>query len=219
MRVVYTEQQLATEQVHMEEKQRVLGIFPNFYTSYVADAAKMSQGLKWQLAARSLVDPITFFAAATTAGVEQWQNTHSGFGQGAQGYGKRFGATYADRGVGIFFGEALLPILFHQDPRYFYKGTGTPQSRALYAMSYSVICKGDNKRWQPNYSKLLGAFAVGAIATTYYPLDGHSRESLIVNQSLIQIGFSAFDGLVREFVIPRLVKGGNAPKLPPLHMP
>ncbi len=219
VRVVFTEQQLATEQVHLEEKQRVLGIIPNFYTSYVADAAKMSPGLKWQLAARAAVDPLTFVAAASTAGVEQWQNIHSGFGQGAQGYGKRFGATYADRGIGIFFGDALLPVLFRQDPRYFYKGTGTLQSRAWYAMSTAVICRGDNKRWQPNYSNVLGAFAAGAISTTYYPLDGHSRESLIVNQSLIGIGFSALDGLVREFVIPRLVRGGNAPKLPPLRLP
>ena len=86
------------------------------------------------------------------AGVEQASNTFAGYGQGAQGYGKRFGANYADAFIDTMIGGAILPSLFKQDPRYFYKGTGTIRSRAMYAIANSVICKGDNGRWQPNYS-------------------------------------------------------------------
>ena len=64
---------------------------------------------------------------------------------------------YADLVSGTFIGGAILPSLFKQDPRYFYKGTGSRKSRFFYAIANSVICKGDNGRWQPNYSNISAA--------------------------------------------------------------
>ena len=95
---------------------------------------------------------MTWLVVGAFAGVEQAGNTFAGYGQGAQGYGKRFGANYADGLSDTMIGGAILPSLFKQDPRYFYKGTGTIRSRAMYAIANAVICKGDNGRWQPNYS-------------------------------------------------------------------
>src|SRR5580698_1183712 len=92
-----------------------------------------------------------------------------GYGQGAQGYAKRFGASYTDGFVGTFLADAVLPSVLHQDPRYFYRGTGSIRSRALYAMASAVICKGDNGRWQPNYSNVLGNLAAAGISNAYYP--------------------------------------------------
>lgn len=164
-----TTNEVAEEQIKVEEKQRVIGIIPNFYVSYVPNAAPLSTKQKFQLAARTVVDPFTFMIVAGTAGIEQAQNHFIGYGQGVQGYAKRFGANYADTVDGTFIGGAILPSLLKQDPRYFYKGTGSMSVRFFYAISMSVICKGDNGRWQPNYSNILGNLAAGGLSNLYYP--------------------------------------------------
>src|SRR5208337_2749321 len=139
------------EQIKVEEKQRVLGVLPNFYVSYIPDAAPLNSKQKFTLAWKTVVDPFTFLFTGGVAGVEQAQNHFAGYGQGAQGYGKRFGAAYADTVTGTFI------------------GSGSKRSRILYALANSVICKGDNRRWQPNYSTILGSLAVGGISNLYYP--------------------------------------------------
>ena len=82
-------------------------------------------------------------------------------------------------------GGAILPSLFKQDPRYFYKGTGRITSRAMYAIANSVICKGDNGRWQPNYSGILGGIAAGGISNLYYPASDRSGVELTFDNALI----------------------------------
>ena len=163
--------EVAEEQIKIEEKQRVLGAIPNFYVSYDPDAEPLDAQQKFKLAFRTMVDPFTFFIAGAVAGIEQAQNHFIEYGQGAQGYAKRFGASYADAATGTFIGAAILPTLLKQDPRYFYKGTGSKTSRALYAIANAVICKGDNRRWQVNYSNILGSLAAGGISNLYYPRD------------------------------------------------
>ena len=151
----------------IQEKQRVLGVFPNFYVSYDPDAAPCSARSKsssWRGGPRSIRTTTSVLTGAT-AGVQQWQNNFSGYGQGAQGYAKRYGAIYAGTVTGTFLGGAVFPSLFKQDPRYFYKGTGTVRSRFLYAIANAVICKGDNRKWQPAYSSILGDLASGEFRT------------------------------------------------------
>src|SRR6202034_515598 len=104
-----------------------------------------------------------------TAGIEQAQNDFSGYGEGFGGYAKRYGATYGTRVTSTMFGAAIFPSLFHQDPRYFYRGKGKVITRALYAISTVVICKGDNGHWQPNYSNVLGNVRSPAISSAHYP--------------------------------------------------
>src|SRR4029077_10209307 len=133
------------------------------------DAAPLSSKQKFELAWKSTVDPITFGVTGAIAGIEQAENRFSGYGQGAEGYGKRFGASYADLVTSTYIGGAILPSLLKQDPRYFYKGTGGKRSRILYALANSVICKGDNGHWQANYSGILGSLAAGGISNLYYP--------------------------------------------------
>ncbi len=156
VQVAVTQTELATEQLKAQEQQRVLGIFPNFYSSYIWDAAPLSSGQKYQLALRSIADPFAFVGTGIFAAAEQWQNTFPGYGQGAQGYAKRYGAAYADEALSRMIGSAILPSLLHQDPRYFYRGSGSKKSRALYAISAAVICRGDNGKMQPNYSYVAG---------------------------------------------------------------
>jgi len=156
VKVTVTPDEIATDQVHVEEKQRLLGVIPNFYVTYDQHPAPLTTRLKFELAWKSTVDPVSFGIVGIIAGFEQADNTFAGYGQGAQGYGKRFGAAFADSVTGTFIGGAILPSLLKQDPRYFYKGTGTVKERTLYAMANAFICKGDNGRWQPNYSSLGG---------------------------------------------------------------
>lgn len=198
-----TETELAEVQLKDEEKQRVLGFVPNFYVSYVPDAAPLTPKQKFELAWRSTLDPVTLGLNAAAAGIEQADNQYSGYGQGAQGYGKRYGAAYADTVSSTFIGGALLPSLLKQDPRYFYKGTGTFGSRFLYALANVVICKGDNKRWQPNYSYLLGDFASSGLSNLYYPANDRGA-GLTFENAAIGIGATAAANILQEFIIRKL---------------
>lgn len=201
--------EIAQEQLNLEEKQRVLGVFPNFYVSYDQHAEPLTTRQKYQLAWRTSIDPVTWLMTGAVAGGEQASNTFAGYGQGAQGYGKRFGANYADGFTSTMIGGAILPALFKQDPRYFYKGTGSLASRAMYAIANSVICKGDNGHWQPNYSGILGGIAAGGISDLYYPASSRSGVEVTFTNALIGTAEGAVQNLFQEFIVRRLT-----PRLP-----
>jgi len=208
--------EVAEEQIKVEEKQRVLGVIPNFYISYVPNAVPLNSKQKFELAWKTTVDPGTFVLNGVFAGVEQAQNHFSGYGQGAQGYGKRYGAGYADTVTGTFIGSAILPSLLKQDPRYFYKGSGSKRSRILYATANSVICKGDNGRWQANYSNILGSLAAGGISNLYYPANDRNGAGLTFENAAIGIGATAVTNLFQEFVVRKFTPKvpNNAPAKP-----
>ncbi|MES2220543.1 MAG: carboxypeptidase-like regulatory domain-containing protein [Acidobacteriota bacterium] len=206
VQAVFTGYDLAEQQIHLEEKQRVLGVFPNFYTSYVWKAEPMTGGQKFRLAWRSVIDPVTFLSTGVVAGAQQWNNSFADYGQGAAGYAKRYGANYADGFIGLMLGGAVFPTILHQDPRYFYKGTGSIRSRALYALSTVVICRGDNGRWQPNYSNVLGTFAAGGISNAYYPARDRGF-GLTVGNSLIGLAAGGGAALLQEFLIKKISRG------------
>ncbi len=207
VRVVFSPHELAEEQMKLEEKQRVLGIFPNFYTSYVWNAEPLTTRQKFHLAFRSSIDPVTFLGAGAIAGLEQWQNYYSGYGSGAAGYARRYGAAYGDGFIGIMIGSAILPSILHQDPRYFYKGVGSKKSRALYAISTVVICKGDNGRWQPNYSNVFGNLAAAGISNAYYPASDRNGAGLTIGNALIGTAAGAVGALLQEFVFRKVSTG------------
>jgi hypothetical protein len=209
VRVVVPQAEIAEDEIKAQEKQRVFGVIPNFYVSYIPDAAALDTRQKFELARRSTFDPVTILLTGAVAGLQQAQGQFEEYGQGAQGYAKRFGASYADTITGTFIGSAILPSLLKQDPRYFYKGTGSTRSRILYALANSVICKGDNKRWQPNYSNIAGSFAAGGISNLYYPSDDRGVAFTFEN-GLIAIGEGAAANLIQEFLVRKLTP--NLPK-------
>jgi hypothetical protein len=185
----------------------VLGVFPNFYVTYVWNAAPLSSGQKFRLALRTSIDPVSIGISGVVAGVEQWQDDFSGYGQGAQGYAKRFGASYADGFISTMLGGAVLPSILHQDPRYFYKGTGSIPSRALYAIGSVVICKGDNGHWQPNYSNVFGNLAAAGISNIYYPSSDRDGAGVTISNSLIGTASSAIGALFQEFLVKKISRG------------
>ena len=201
---------IAEEQVKVQEKQRVLGVFPNFYVSYVWDAVPLTAGQKFRLALREEVDPEVFAGAAVGAGLQMWLGYYRGYGNGAKGFFTRMGASYGDGFNSSLIANAILPSLLHQDPRYFYKGTGTIRSRALYAMSAVFLCKGDNGRWQPNYSNVFGNLAAAGISNAYYPAADRGATLTVVNTS---IGFasSAAGNVIQEFFLKKITHGAPQP--------
>ena len=208
VQVTVTQNEIAQEQVKAEEKQRVFGVLPNFYSSYIWNAAPLSSKQKFGLATKSITDPVDFLSSGIVAGIEQDRNTYPGYGQGAQGYAKRYGADYANGAIGRMLSSAVFPSLFHQDPRYFYKGSGSVRSRVLYAIGMAVITKGDNGQWQPNYSYVLGSFAAGGIANAYHPSTDRGAR-LTIDNALLDIAGHAADNLVREFILRKFT-----PKVP-----
>ena len=216
VQVSASREEIAQELFKEEEEQRVLGIIPNFYVAYSPDAPPLTSRQKFHLAWRSSIDPITLLATGSFAGIEQADNSFSGYGQGAQGYGKRFAANYADNFIGTMIGGAILPSLLKQDPRYFYKGTGSARSRIFYAIANAVICKGDNGHWQPNYSSLAASLAAGGISNLYYPSADRNGVSLTFENSGIGLASSAVENLFQEFVVRKLTPkltnfGGSKP--------
>jgi hypothetical protein len=218
VRVVVPTVEVAAEEIKEQEKQRVLGVIPNFYVSYVQDAAPLTSKQKFGLAWKTTIDPVSFAVVGVIAGVQQWQNNFVEYGQGAQGYGKRYGAAYADFVSATFIGGAVLPSLLKQDPRYFYKGTGTVRERVLYALSMAVMCRGDNGKWQFNYSAIGGSLVSGGISNAYYP-DKDRGAALVFENTLIGIGENAATNLLQEFVIRKLTPAASKNNGQPANQP
>jgi hypothetical protein len=191
---------LAEAEIRTEEKQRLFGFAPNFYVSYTFDAKPLTAKQKWELAYKSSIDPLTFVIVGGFAGIQQATNTIPEWGQGAAGYGKRYGTTYANVAIGNVLGGAVLPIIFRQDPRYFYKGTGTKKSRALYALSTAVIARGDNGKWQPAYAGILAELAAGGISNAYYPAAERQGAALTFENAGLGIAFTGVSNFFQEFL-------------------
>jgi hypothetical protein len=205
--VTLSQHDIAEEQLKDEEKQRVLGVIPNFYVSYVPNAAPLSAGQKLKLAARTMYDPAIFLGAGVRAGIQQARNTYPSFGQGAEGYAQRYGVAYGTRASSFFLGNALFPVIFRQDPRYFYQGTGTVKSRTWHAITSPFYCRGDNGRYQTCYSNILGNFAAGGVSNAFIPAaDRNGAQTTIVNSSLNTLG-GISRALMQEFVLPRFTRG------------
>jgi len=206
----------ADEQVHKQEHQRILGLAPNFNTSYVQDAEPLTVKQKFELAAHSVTDPFTFVAAGFDALLSQVQNEFPGYGQGAKGYGKRFGASYLDTFDGTMIGNALFPALLKQDPRYFRQGTGSFRSRFFHAVISTVECKNDNRKWSPNYSNILGNIAAGGISNLYYPQSDRGV-GLTFERAAVVSGEGAIGSVFVEFwpdISRRMFRKRNATATP-----
>jgi Carboxypeptidase regulatory-like domain len=211
VQVTQTRDEIAAEEVRVEERQRVFGVIPNYYVSYVPEPVPLSTRQKFHLGWKFTIDPVSIAFAGVFAGAQQASDSHSGYGQGAQGYAKRFGAAYTDFVTGVFFGNMVFPALLKQDPRYFYKGTGSKKSRFFYAVANAVICKGDNGHWQPNYSSILGSLTSGGISNLYYPASDRGI-GLTFENTLIGIGGSAGSAVIQEFFLKKVTSHSHNPQ-------
>jgi hypothetical protein len=206
--VTYSPVELATQQLKQEEQQRVLGILPNFYVSYEGEnTARLTAKMKFQLALKVSYDPATIGGIAMVSASRQAVNTPK-YGQGWGPYGERFGATAADGFTDIMIGGAILPSLLHEDPRYFYQGTGTTKSRLRHALLSPFIGRRDNGTWGPNYSSVGGDLGSAALSNLYFP---QSQRGPGLVMSLFALGTAERLGsiLTQEFVIGRMGARGS----------
>ena len=205
--VVMTREQIADQELKDETKQRVLGILPNFYTSYVWDAAPLNSRQKFKLTLRALVDPFVFVRTGIIAGIQEADGTFPEYGDGFSGYAERYGAAYGDVVAGRMIGSAILPSIFHQDPRYFYRGTGGVPRRALHALISSVAARSDSRKHvEPNYTRTIGDFAAGYLSRTWHP-GSDNGITLAVDNMLLGIADAAGRNLLQEFLFKHISRG------------
>lgn len=205
--VHYDPVEVATEQFKAEEKQHVFGIIPNFYVSYENDPAPLTTKMKFQLALKVSTDPVTAAGTFFVASAKQAGNTPD-YGQGWGAYGKRFGAVAADGFADIMIGGAILPSLLHQDPRYFYQGTGTTGSRIRHAVFSTFVARTDNGKSQPNYSSLGGVLASSSLANLFYPRSNRGV-GLVLGNFAIGVGERIGANVAQEFLLGKFTRRGG----------
>src|SRR5208337_382316 len=186
----------AQEQLKAQEQQRVMGVMATFNTTRNRDALPLDPAQKFQLFFKSATDPWPFGLAGAVAGIGQARGDYPEWGQGAQGYAKKYGAAYSDYFIGNFFGNAVLPSLLHEDPRYFQMSTGPAVKRALWAAASTAWCKRDRGGWGPNWSNLGGNLIGAAIARSYYPASERTVTSTVTDGLTV-----AAEGIVGAEVI------------------
>ena len=193
-----SQREQAAEDLKIEEHQRILGIVPDFNMMDNAMAPPLSPKQKFHLFWKSTTDPYAFFVAGFVAGYGQANNSNPGYGQGAEGYFKRFGASYADAFDGNLWGNAILPVWWHEDPRYFRKGTGSVKGRMLHAALSTVWCRRDDGTWGPNYANVVGNMIGGAISNVYYPKEDRGA-NLVFGNALTVTAEGAVGAQLVEF--------------------
>ena len=205
--VSYSSKEVATQQLKVEEHQRVLGFIPNIYVTYEPHPEPLTAKMKFHLAYKGLTHPTFFAFEGLWAGVEQAAHTPD-YRLGAEGYGLRFGANLASGSSEALFGNAILPSLLHQDPRYFYQGSGTKGSRAWHAVIAPFVCKGDNGKSQPNFSQMGGSLISASLANTYYPSSNRGA-SLVFTNFGTNMGLHVVLGLAQEFLLGKFTSRGR----------
>ena len=203
--VSYSSKEVAAQQLRAEEHQRILGFIPNVYVTYERHPEPLTTKMKFDMAYKDLTHPAFFVRVSLWAGVQQIRNSPSEWRQGADGYGKRLGAGLADAATGGLITNAILPSLLHQDPRYFYQGTGTKWSRAWHAISAPFVCKGDNGATQPNYSQLGGSLIAYSISSAYYPNSNRTARHIFGTFG-IDMGMHVAGSLAQEFILDKFTR-------------
>ncbi len=199
--VTYSSKEVAAQQLKAEEQQRVLGFIPNIFVTYEPHPEPLTAKMKFHLAYKGLTHPTFFAFEAAWAGVQQATDM-TDYRQGARGYGERFGANLASGTSEALFANAILPALLHQDPRYFYRGSGTKGSRAWHAILAPFVCQGDNGKSQPNYSQVGGSLISAALSNTYYP-DSQRGPGLVFTNFGTSMGLHVALGLAQEFILDK----------------
>jgi hypothetical protein len=181
-----------------EQSERTLGIVPQFGTTDRMNARPLTSQQKFQLFARTSFDPVIVGIAAAQAGISQADGQFKGYGPGAEGYAKRFGAAFGDQVSSGFFGTFLYPTIFKQDPRYFRLGHGGFFRRFGYGLKQEVVCHTDSGGRAFNTSRVLGAFTSGGVSNAYYPSDDRGF-GLTMSRSALAMAYAAGGNLLSEF--------------------
>lgn len=182
------------------QNDRVFFFLPNYFTlDNAANAPRLSTGAKFKLTVRDVIDPMQFVWTGALAGFSQWNNSDPGYGQGAEGYAKRYGAQFADNTIEDFMTRAVFASAFHQDPRYYRLVKGSFLHRTGYALSRLAVTRSDSGKNQPNYSEILGSAVAAGISTyTYHPAGDRTISNALSTWGA-QVGYDAISKMLWEF--------------------
>ncbi len=174
-------------------------VLPNYKTINDPEApvVALSVGEKFALV-KHYFDPFTFVFTSITAGIEQSTNEKAGYGQGAMGYAKRYGADFTDGFTNELFVTGVFPSLLHEDPRYYRLGHGGALKRTAYALSRILIARGDSGNNRINASEFLGNITSGALSMTYYPQNERNVSGVFTRMS-VEIGYDSLFNVLKEF--------------------
>jgi hypothetical protein len=201
-----------------EQSQRALGVLPQFGVTSRQNASPLTRGEKFHLFVKSAFDPVTIGVVGVQAALSQGENEFPAYGQGAQGYGKRFGASLADEVSSGFWSNYFYPVLLKEDPRYFRLGEGSFEHRLGYGVAQEFVCHTDKGGRSFNFSNVLGAFTSGGISNLYYPgntlirtipatpttpampvYENDRGAVLTLSRATIALGYGTLGGLFDEF--------------------
>ena len=188
----------AKESGKKEQSERMLGVLPRFGVTDRQDAPPLTPGGKFHLFTKSAFDPVSFGVVGLQAGISQAQNDSRGYGQGAAGYGKRYGAAFADQVSSGFFSNFFYPVLLKEDPRYFRLGQGTFKHRLGYALKQELVAHTDRGGRTFNFSNVLGAFSSGGLSNVYYPQSDRGF-GLTMSRSGYAIAYGSLGCVANEF--------------------
>ncbi len=191
-------QQKEKEIEKQEQSQRMLGVIPIFESTSRETPAPLTTRQKFHLMARQALDPFEYVAAGMQAGLGQATNEFAQYGQGAAGYGKRYGAALADQASSQFFYNFFYPALLKEDPRYFRLGKGSAKRRIGYALAQQFVCHTDSGGRSFNWSTTLGSVTAGGISNLYYP-PADRGFGLTMSRAAIAMGYGSAGGLILEF--------------------
>jgi hypothetical protein len=179
---------------------RLFWALPNFLTVENAEnVPPLTAGQKFKLVARGVFDPMEFVLVGFVAGLGQASDSDHSYGQGAQGYAKRYGTAYGDNAIENFMAYAVFPSVLHQDPRYYQLGHGGFRKRTIHALGRVVLTRSDSGQTQFNYSELLGASTAAAISTYAYHPQSERSFGNVATVWVTQIGWDAATYMVKEF--------------------
>jgi hypothetical protein len=194
-------------ELQQEEQQRMAGIIPAFRVVLNGTAAPINPRQKFELFVKDAFDPFSFAVAVADSAWEQYRDDYPTWGTQPDGYGKRFAASFGDELDGNLWGKAILPSVLHQDPRYFRLGHGGFPKRLGYSIASIARCKGDNGKWQPNYSLVSGDLIAGAVSNAYYPASERGI-GLTFQRGFTVVGVGAVSSIADEFY-PDIVAAFN----------
>lgn len=181
-----------------EQSQRMLGVIPQFGTTSRHNAPPLTPRAKFHLFVKSASDPVELAVVGLQAGISQAEDEFPEYGQGATGFGKRYGATLADEVSSGFFSNFVYSVLFKEDPRYFRLGEGSIKHRISYAVKQEVVCHTDKGGRSFSWENVLGALTAGSLSNAYYPQSDRGF-GLTMSRGAISIGYGTLGGLVDEF--------------------
>jgi len=184
----------------IETGKRIFGVLPNYKTVEKMNASyePISARTKFMIARKDSFDWPEFFVAGAMSGLNQITDQNPEWGQGVEGYSKRYGASMADQIIGNYLTEAILPSVLHHDPRYFRLGQGSAVRRIAHALSWVIISKTDENHNTLNVSELLGTGASASIGLLYYPSQERSAGS-VRDRFVTQVSFDAASSVLKEY--------------------